>query len=264
ELTGSASISSSSISGGVENNLTVINTTGVLNRLTVTNTTFGAMSTATGDDAMAVEARNAAVMNVTVQNSFFTSARGDHFQLSLLNTATADLVFTGNTVTNNHPAVVSGGGGIRVTGGGAGSNVTSTFDISNNAIRDSLGTALGVTKGAGSGTFTGTINGNTIGVPGIPDSGSVQGSGISVTHSESGSTSASITNNAVYQYGNFGIFLQTGGTAVVGSGSLKSVVTGNVVANPGTLAFVKNGFHLNAGTLPGDTYQVCLTLGGAG
>ncbi|HEX2836409.1 MAG TPA: Ig-like domain-containing protein [Thermoanaerobaculia bacterium] len=264
QLTGSASISNSTISGGIENNMTVLNTSGVLNRLTITSTTFGSMSTATGDDALLIDARNTAVVNVTVQNSTFTSARGDHFQLNLADTASSDLVFSGNSITNNHPAVISGGGGIRVTGGGSGSNVTGTLSITNNTMRDSLGTAIGVTKGAGTGSFSGTITGNAIGVAGIPDSGSSQGSGISVVHAEGGSSSINVTNNVINQYGNFGIFLQTGGTAVVGSGTLKSVVTGNTVANPGSLSFVKNGFHLNAGTLPGDTYQVCLTLGGAG
>jgi hypothetical protein len=264
ELTGSASIANSSISGGVENNLTVINTAGTLNRLTISNTTFGAMSATTGDDGVLIEGRLNAVVNATVQNSFFTSARGDHFQLNLLNNAASDLVFTGNTVSNNHPAVVSGGGGIRITGGGAGSSVTATYNVSGNNIRDSLGTAVGVTKGAGAGTFTGTIANNTIGLPAVVNSGSAQGSGISVTHSEGGSSIVGITGNAVHQYGNFGIFLQTGGSAIIGGGSLKAIVTGNTVSNAGTLAFVKNGFHLNAGTLAGDTYQVCLTLGGAG
>jgi Bacterial Ig domain len=263
-LTGSATISNCNISGAVENNLSVINTSGSLNRLTVSGTTFGSMSAATGDDAMLVEGQNAAVVNVTVQNSTFTSARGDHFQHNLVNTATGDLVFTGNGITNAHPAVVSGGGGIRLTGGGAGMAVTATFDISNNTMRDSRGTALAVNKLGGGGSYSGTISNNAIGVAAVSNSGSAEGSGIFMLTDGTGTYSATVTGNTIRQYGNFGIFMQTGGSGTVGSGTMKATVTGNTVSNPGTLVFAKNGFQLNGGVTAGDTYQICLTLGGAG
>ncbi len=264
ELTGSASVTNCNISGAVENNFTVVNTSGTLNRITFTSTTFGANSTATGDDGLLIEGQNAAVVNATVQSGTFTSTRGDHFQLNLIGTASSDLVFTGNTITNAHPAVVSGGGGIRLTGGGAGSNPTATYNISNNILRDSNGTAIGVTKGAGTGTFTGTIDNNQIGVAGVTNSGSSGGSGISVILAENGTHTTTVTNNQIRQYNNFGIIVQAGGTATVGSGTLKATVTGNTISNPGTMVFAKNGFQLNSGTLPGETYQVCLTFGGAG
>lgn len=264
ELTGSATVSSSNISGGHEDNFAVINTGGTLNRLTFSSTTIGANSVAAGSDGLLVEGQNAAVVNVTVQNGFFTSTRGDHFQLNLLGTASSDVVFTGNNISNAHPAVVSGGGGIRLTGGAAGSNVTATYNISNNVLRDSNGTAIGVTKGSGAGTFTGTIDSNQIGVAATINSGSAAGSGISVILAETGTHSVTISNNVIRQYNNFGIIVQAGGTATAGSGNLKATVTGNTISNPGNLVFAKNGFHLNSGTLAGETYQVCLSLGGAG
>lgn len=264
ELTGSASVTSCNISGGLEDNFAVINTSGTLNRITFSNTTFGANSTTDGSDGILVEGQNAAIVNVTVQNSFFTSTRGDHFQVNLIGTASTDLIFTGNAITNSHPAVVSGGGGIRLTGGAVGSNVTATYNFSNNTIRDSNGTAIGVTKGAGSGTFTGTINNNQVGVAGVANSGSAAGSGISVITAEGGSHTTTITNNQVRQYNNFGIIVQAGGLPTVGTGNLKATVTGNTISNPGTAIFAKNGFQLNSGTVPGDAFQVCLTFGGAG
>ena len=45
---------------------------------------------------------------------------------------------------------------------------------------------------------------------------------------------------------------------------MKVTATGNTVSNPGTLVFAKNGVQLNGGVTPGDTYQICLTLGGTG
>jgi hypothetical protein len=264
ELTGSATVSGCNISGGFEDNFAVINTSGSLNRITFSGTTIGANSTTDGSDGILIEGQNAAVVNTTVQNGTFTSSRGDHFQINLTHTASTDLVFTGNNITNAHPAVVSGGGGVRLTGGSAGGNVSATYNISNNTMRDSNGTAIGVTKGAGTGTMSGTINNNQIGVVATLNSGSAAGSGISVISAEGGTSTVAITNNQVRQYGNFGIIVQAGGLPALGTGSVNATVTGNVVSNPGNLIFAKNGFQLNSGTNVGDVFQVCLGFGGAG
>jgi hypothetical protein len=268
ELTGSASISNSSISGTVETQFRVTNTTGTLNRITFNNVTFGAMNAATGDDGLLIESLNNAVINATVQNSFFTAARGDHFQRLLNGSGASDLVFTGNTISNTGVTAAGGGGGIRLNGGNnTGINANATFDISNNTMRDSRGTALAVNKTGGTGTFSGTIANNTIGVAGVNNSGSSEGSGIFVLTDGGGSYTATITGNTVRQYSNHGIFMQAGGSGVVGNGTMILTVTGNTVTEPSALVagnLPKNGIHLNAGTTPGDAYQITLTLGGAG
>jgi hypothetical protein len=60
----------------------------------------------------------------------------------------------------------------------------------------------------------------------------------------------------------------TGGGASAQSGNFDATITGNTIANPGNnpaaAAIAKNGVHLNGGTVPGDTYQVCMDIGGAG
>ncbi|HUQ33697.1 MAG TPA: Calx-beta domain-containing protein, partial [Pyrinomonadaceae bacterium] len=56
-----------------------------------------------------------------------------------------------------------------------------------------------------------------------------------------------------------------GGTGVAGSGNFKATVQGNTISNPGTFTgAVINGIQLNGGVTGGDTYKICLTLGGAG
>ena len=266
-LTGSASVTNSSISGAVEHNMQVLNSGGTLNRLTVSGTTFGAMSTATGSDALLIESSGTAVMNVTADTNTFTSARGDHFQYSNTTAAEAgDVVFTNNTITNAHPAVVGGGGGIRVVGGNnSGQNGNITFSVSGNSIRGARGTALAVNKLGGTGTYSGTIANNVVGATGVQGSGSLEGSGIFVLTDGGGTYTASITGNTVRQYDNDGIFAQTGGSGVVGTGTMNVTVTGNTVTEPETQvagALATNGFHLNGGTIPGDTYQICLQLSG--
>ena len=266
-LTGSASVTNSSIGGAIEHNMQVLNSSGSLNRLTVSGTTFGPMDTTFGSDGLLIESSGTAVMNVTVDSNIFTSARGDHFQYSNTTAAqTGDVVFTNNTITNAHPAVVGGGGGIRIVGGNnTGQNGSITFNVSGNTMRGARGTALAVNKLGGTGTYSGTIANNVVGAAGVQGSGSLEGSGIFVLTDGGGTYTASITGNTVRQYDNDGIFVQTGGSGAIGNGAMNVTVTGNTVTEPETQvagALATNGFHLNGGTTPGDTYQVCVSLSG--
>ncbi len=267
-LTGSASITGSTISGSVENNLTVINAAGVLDRITVSGSTFGPLSAVTGDHALLIESTGTAVINSTISNNFFTAARGTHINRVLNSTTQSDTIMTGNTISNVGVTAVSGGGAaIRLFGGNnTGISPSATFNIANNVMQGSLGTALAVNKLGGSGVFNGSITGNQIGTA-TPNSGSAQGSGIFLLTDGGGSYTASVTNNIVRQYENYGIYLQTGGSGVVGAGDMKVTVTGNdVKTDPSTAPapLPKHGVHLNAGVTTGDTYRVCLTLGGVG
>jgi hypothetical protein len=266
ELTGTASVANSSISGSVEHNMQVINTAGLLDRITVSSTTFGAMNNTTGSDALLIETLNTAVINATVQNNFFTYAIGDHFQFSSNSSTANDVVFTGNTVSNTGVTAVSGGGGLRVVGGAnAGPiNASATFDLMNNTIRDSRGTALAANKLGGNGVYSGVIENNNIGVAATLNSGSQEGSNIFFLHDNAGSNTVAVRNNQSRQYSNYGIFAQTGGSGTIGSGTLNATITGNTVSNPGNLVFIKNGAHLNGGVTIGDTYSTCFDMGGAG
>jgi hypothetical protein len=262
-LSGSASVTSSNISGGLTDNFRVVNTGDTLNRVTVSGSTFGANSTASGNDGLVLTGTNG-VLNVTVQGSSFTSAAGDLFQLDLHGTVASDLVFTGNTLSNNHPAIVSGGGGVTIGGGGPGDNQTLTYNISGNTFRDALGAALGISKGVGTGTFTGTIDSNIFGASGVVDSGSKQGADIAILQVGGGAHTTHITNNQIFQYNSFGLQLQVGDNLSGGNGQLNATVTGNTIAQPGSGAAAMNGIMANVGTNTNDAHIACLGLGGAG
>ncbi|HEX6750724.1 MAG TPA: Ig-like domain-containing protein [Longimicrobium sp.] len=259
-LTGSASVTGTAVSGGVEDNFRVNNTSGVLNRITFTNATFAGNAAATGHDGLSIVGSGGAVVNVTVQNSTFTASAADQFHLVLSGASTSDLVFDTNTLTNAHPSIVSGAGGITITGSGAGTSLT--YSINGNSIRDALGSALVVSKGAGAGPFTGTISSNVIGSVAVANSGSAQGSGISVTSIDGGTHTAVITGNQVRQYNNFGIEVSAGNAALGGSGTVNATITGNTVSNPGTSGFPMNGVMVNAGTNTGDAHLVCAAISG--
>lgn len=255
-LTGSASVTASAVSGGFEDNFRILNSAGSLNRLTISNTTIGANSTAGGNDGVSLGSTGSAgPFNATIQNSTFTSAGGDLLQLNHGGSGTGDLVLTNNAFSNNHPAIATGGGGLSLFSDGAGGNTT--MSITGNSFRDAVGNALTIVKTTGAATQTGTFSNNTIGVNGLADSGSTSGDGIKLQNSGGGALTWTVSNNTIRQYGNFGVDVLAGGGAVASAGAVNTTITGNTVAQPGTLAFPKNGIQLNIGTVPGDTYAAC-------
>jgi hypothetical protein len=257
ELTGTASISNSSFSGSVEDTFSVVNTTGTLNRITFTNATFGLNNTTTGDNGLRLAGSGNAVLNATIQNSFFTGSRGDHFDATLAagSTGSMDVAFSNNTVSDNHPSIVAGGGGVLI-GGVAG---TVTYNVSGGTFRDSTGDALVISCGGTGSTCTGRIENAQIGVQAVANSGSTGGSGIALVSAAGGSFSSLINNNTIRQYNNHGIRIQAGD--LQGNSLAYSVtVTNNTIANPGNINTNFNGIHLNNGTVSTDSFTTCADI----
>ncbi|MDQ4068750.1 MAG: hypothetical protein M3203_04650, partial [Actinomycetota bacterium] len=132
--------------------------------------------------------------------------------------------------------------------------------------------ALLVSKAFGAppanGTASGRIERNTIGVSGVANSGSSEGSGIEVIQLARGSHTTLIKDNQIYRYSNFGILVTVGGssegtTGLTHDGTMAATIQGNTIAEPNAPAggFAQNGIHLNSGTNAGDGYQVCMNIG---
>ncbi|MGH8612072.1 MAG: hypothetical protein ACREYF_08530 [Gammaproteobacteria bacterium] len=121
---------------------------------------------------------------------------------------------------------------------------------------------LGINDSQGATSNVATVTVNTVAA--VSDSGSKAGSGIKIQNAGMGAVTVAVTNNQIRQYNNFGIEFLTGGGATAQSGALNATVTGNTVSNPGTGGLPMNGVHLNGGTVPGDTYQICTDIGSAG
>ncbi len=147
-----------------------------------------------------------------------------------------------------------------------------TYNISDNTFRGSKGTALLVSKAFGAppgdGTMSGRIERNTIGLSGVANSGSSQGSGIEVLELARGGHTTLIKDNQIYRYSNFGILVTVGGasesnTGLTHDGTMNATIQGNTIAEPNapTGGLSQNGIHLNSGTNTGDGYQVCMNIG---
>ncbi|HVF06439.1 MAG TPA: Ig-like domain-containing protein [Frankiaceae bacterium] len=256
-LTGTAGFSAVEVTGGHSSNIEVNNTSGTLNS-TFTNLRLGPNSTAEGNDGLQVEGTGTATVNVDVQTSTFTAARGDQFQYIGNGTGGGTLTFNGNTLTNSHPAIATGGGGVSLFAGAAG---PVTMNVTNNTLTGAVGNAYTIAKNPGAGSIIGTFTGNTIGSAGVANSGSTSGSGMRNVNQGGGTNAWTIQNNSIRQYNNYGMILQSG-DGVADSGTNRFAVSGNTLANPGTLnAGVWQGILVNSGVTPGDAFTTCVDFG---
>ena len=263
-LTGTAAISSSTISGGYEDDLHVENASGSLDRLTITGTTFGLTSAAGGNDAVSLQSgAGAGAFKASILNSTFAGTRNDLVDFDHQGAGAGDLVLTGNTFANAHSAVSPGGGGLALSSGGSGAT---TMNVASNTFRDADGPAVLVVKAPGASTQTGSFADNTVGVAGVANSGSAEGAGLKLQNAGLGTMTWAVTGNQIRGYNSNGVELLAGGGASAGGGAVNATITGNTIAQPGTTASLlsvpKNGVHLNAGTQAGDSFQVCAAISG--
>lgn len=266
-LTGSAAITDTYVSGGREDNISVTNTTGTLDRLTLTRVTVGSNSDADGNDGLHLESRATAVgFKATIHDSTFAGARGDLVDYSHNGSGAGDLVITDSDFANNHPEIVTGGGGLTLSSSGTSGGAS--MDIRNNSFRDAVGTAVLVIKTIGPANQTGTFANNVIGATGDANSGSKEGSGLKLQSLGRGALNWAVTGNQILGYNDHGVEVLAGGGDTAQQGDINTTITGNTIAEPGTTAgkvdFAKNGIHLNIGTMLGDTFATCAVIGGAG
>ena len=266
-LKGSALIDNCSFDRAFYNTFAVFNNNGeTLNRIVMTNNTFGINETAAGNNAVTFQGTNG-TLNITFNSNTITAAGSDTFVLDMHGSLSSDLIMHTNTISNNHPNIVTGGGGVSLQSGGVGDQVTFAFNVDGNTFRDSHGAGFNIGTGVlhNGQTFSGTFNNNQIGVPGVNNSGSTTGNDLFI-QAQGSTTNINITNNRLYQYnpnGTGAMQLEVGddGTHIA---SATFVVTGNTISNPGTLATAANqtfnGIQLNSGPTGTDASKTCLTL----
>jgi hypothetical protein len=267
-MTGTSSITSSTIMGGRQRNIGIDNSVGTLT-LTVSGNTIKRSSDAAGDDGFHLEADTTANVTVSITNNTFARHGGDHINLSLLNSPVVDATITGNVLHGNYAGTPEGNHPIGLGQGifilGAAFNGTFTYEVSNNGTvavpfrGNRQGGAIHVNKGSGTGTFSGSIENNVIGDPAIPLSGSAEAFGIIVgARGAGGSHTTLINGNQVREYFDRGIVLEAG----EGSAALNATVTNNTVSDFGDAINSLHGIHSDNGILAPDTNAVCLHVSG--
>jgi hypothetical protein len=265
ELTGTSSLSGDSLTANsVEDQFRVRNTTGTANNITITGCTLRNAP----NDNIIISPRGTANVTAHVTNNTFTGAGGDHIQTSAQDSATLNIVATGNFMSNNFPNSL--GGGITISGGAL--NPTSTehvnFNISNNgsAVNPLVGTvqggAININEGNGNGVWQGQVSNNFVGNAAVAGSGCAQCSGIRVeNHTPTGTLTAIVSGNTIRQWNNGPAINTQAGDAgnATNSAALNVTVTSNTAANPG--ANSQHGFVANIGAAGvGDVSVACVDV----
>jgi hypothetical protein len=270
-LTGSAQVDHNDFQLAFYNTFGVFNSAVTLNRIVMENNTFGANDTVGGNAGVAFQAQGG-TMNITFGSgagtgNTITGAGSNTFILDMHGTASVDLIMKNNAISNNHPNIVTGGGGVSLQSGGVGDQVTFTFNVDSNTFSGSHGAGFFIGTGVlhNGDNFSGTFNNNTIGIQGTANSGSTTGNDLFIQNRGS-TTTINVTNNKLYQYnpnGTGAMQLEVGDD---GGHVAKAtfVVTGNTISNPGTNAALQtyNGIQLNSGPTSTDTSKTNLTLYG--
>ena len=259
-LTGTVSITNTSVTGSADNGAIISDTSGTLD-LTVTGSTF---STSGANEGFHVDANDSTDATVSITGSTFTGNLADAFQFSTgaintsASTGTESVTFSNNTVTGNGDgAIISPSG-----------NSKTTITIDSNTINSTVsGNCIGLDliNSASTATLSGTISGNTIGVAATANSGCGNGLGISAegiegtggAFSGGGTETLAITNNKMFQYQNeAGIhFLDRQGAP-----TMNMTITGNTIADPGS--FGSWGILGEDGALTTDNGLVCAAVSG--
>jgi VCBS repeat-containing protein len=251
-LTGTVSITNSSITGSADNNAVISDTSGTLN-LTVTGSTFSSDNSTTGNDGLHIDADGSTNATVSVTGSTFTNNFGDHFQFSTDSAATGtdSVTFSNNTLSSTASGVE--GGGVVISPFG---NSHTTLTVANNNIQDSVFTGIAIDEDGSTGTLSGTVSGNTIGTATSANSGS-QGNDIGIFAEGSATETLAVTGNTLFQYANeAGIsFLDREGDP-----AMNLTITGNTIAHPGS--FGSWGLLGEAGAETGDNGTVCAAISG--
>lgn len=250
-LSGGASISGSEIAGSIEDNVRVVNTTGVLT-LTVTGTTIrDNAAAATGQDGLRLVSGGNAQMTVNVSGSDLVGNRATGILSTTEGAGVLNVTVTGGSLRNNNV-------GLNFVHGSSGALTFNVLDVP--VITGHASSPVNVnrlaTAGAGS-TFSGTISGNTIGTAGVPGSGATAGPGVRVvSNGPSGTVTVAVTDNTIREVNNRGIDV----LARDGGSTINATIRDNDVVVSGGLAL--EAIRVDAGALTTDAVTVCADIRG--
>ena len=244
-LTGTASVTASTISNASGDNVLVDNTAGSLTFSLSGSTLSSDATEPTALNGLSITAGGTSVINASIGNNNFAGHRLAHLNVSSSGSAEMNVTVSVNTMTCGNALATACNASFV-----SGSNASFTYNILGNVITG-MKSAIALHKSAGTGAMTGSFTSNTVGATGQAGSG---GDGLSVLSQVTGvSHTTAITGNAIRQYSLYGI-------DVIArlAGVLDANVGANIIEEPGALA--QHGIRATAGDTPTSTATLCLAL----
>ena len=247
ELTGTASITSSTIRNASVNNILVDNTAGAL-AFSLSGSTLS--SDATEPDSrhgLSITTGGTSVVNASIVDNQFNGHRLAHLSVRSSASAQMSVTVTGNTLTCGN-ATASACNAELISN----SNGTFSYTVKSNVVTG-MKSVFALGKVSGTGAMSGEFSANTIGESMVEGSG---GDGLLVLSEADGvSHSTAITGNTVINYRVVGMDISAGAAA-----SLDAIVSANILVEPGAGAL--HGFRATSGTAPTSTAAMCLAVSG--
>ena len=271
-LTGTASITNSTIRNGSNNNVLIRSrdTAGGVLSLTMTgNVIAGNPANALMNDGVLLESGETANMSATFSGNIFTASKGDHVQVAALNSGDANVLIQNNTMTGGHSTALGQGITINAATGVAFGGYTGRidYDINGNNIQGAISNGVSVVLGtsAVSAVFDGFVRNNLIGTSGAALSCSTQANGVYIDARGNGTHTSAVTGNTIRQCFDRGILSEAGdGDSVLNLTVQSNIIDQQVDAN--AREAIQTNFGITTTNVFGniDTNAVCLQLGGAG
>jgi hypothetical protein len=244
-LTGTASLLGNVIGGSSGNNVAVANSAGALN-LTIDDSAsdqavIGSTNNTIGGDGVNILTSGTATLTLLIDGVDFQGARSDLVQITANGTSSQDIVISNNNFTNLQASSL--GGGVVLTGGGAGSNITVDYRVEDNVFTGASSSALTANYTQQAGAVRGYISGNEIGVnDGVVGTQGSSGGGDGIVvglEKTAGAGSATyhviIANNEVYDIdaGLGGIVVRSTGGGAANPAVVEAIIHDNVVEELG-------------------------------
>ena len=273
-VTGTGSLTSSTVTGGFEDNVYVKNDT-----TTATFTVQGPScsitnnSSVSGNNGINLLAATTANLTATVNNCSFSGNRAVTIGADSADNSTLNVTITNNTITQGSPN--HGNQGIQVSDSANG-NVTFLVDSNKVGTSDGttasplMNTGINIFNGsAGTAIMKGRVSNNTVMNDGTVAAGSSNGFGIRVFNSNLAQIRAKVLGNTVKNVSaDYGILAESSGTTAAPTapqGRVDVDIENNTVTNMGSLALdairaQSRNFNTLCGKIAGNT----TTGGGAG
>jgi hypothetical protein len=247
EVTGTASIATSTIGNASGNNVVVQNTAGALSFALANSTLSSDATEPNASNGLAVIVGGTSVVNASISHSTFQGHRLAHLRVSSSSAGQLDISVVGNTLEcGNTTATACTASFI------SSSNASFVYSILSNVFTG-MRAPIALSKNEGTGAMTGSFSFNSIGLPGAAGSG---GDGLLVGSQVDGLMHVtSIMNNAIRNYNLVGIDVIAAEAA-----RLDATVVANIFEEPATSA--QHGFRATVGNSPTSTAFLCLSLTG--
>ena len=260
-LTGTALFEGNVIGGGIEDNLSVYvygaNTLNLTIKDSANDQAVFSNVVENTNDGFYLESGGTSNVAVNVTGVAFNGAKGDLMQVLSTGSTTQTILIQSNTFHNAHSAIISGGGGIAITGGGTNINIDYLIDA--NSFKGMRSSAIFSSYGGISGTISGLITNNTQGTAnGVYDTtqalrGSMEGMFFfgGVDAKQLGSTgnvnyALRIEGNTIRDInGAAGIFIRSNQQDSGGQARVEATITNNTIAEVGIN--VAGGIYLQPG-----------------